>query len=72
MPTVFDCPECDRPLRVPDDLAGQMVRCPHCKALAAVPRPVAEELEASETLNDEPEVVQPIAFTFDDRGRMWV
>jgi predicted Zn finger-like uncharacterized protein len=32
MPQVISCPECERSLRVPDDLLGKMVRCPSCKA----------------------------------------
>src|SRR5262249_1265968 len=30
MPTIVECPSCNRKLRVPDDLIGQMVKCPTC------------------------------------------
>lgn len=30
MPTIVDCPICNRKLRVPDDLLGQRVKCPTC------------------------------------------
>jgi predicted Zn finger-like uncharacterized protein len=32
MPENVRCPECERNLRVPDDLLGKLVRCPSCKA----------------------------------------
>ena len=32
MPITTRCPECDRPLRVPDDLVGKNVKCPGCTA----------------------------------------
>ena len=30
MPTIVDCPSCNRKLRVPDDLLGRNVKCPTC------------------------------------------
>jgi len=30
MPTIVDCPSCNRKLRVPDDLLGKKVKCPTC------------------------------------------
>jgi predicted Zn finger-like uncharacterized protein len=30
MPTIVDCPSCERKLRVTDELLGQKVRCPTC------------------------------------------
>jgi len=30
MPEIVNCPACDRKLRVPDDLIGQLVKCPTC------------------------------------------
>jgi hypothetical protein len=32
MPITTRCPECDRPLRVPDELVGKNVKCPGCTA----------------------------------------
>ena len=37
----FRCPECDRALRVPDELSGKRVRCAGCDA--TVVAPAAEE-----------------------------
>lgn len=33
MPTLINCPSCQRQLRVPDELLGQRVKCPTCGAL---------------------------------------
>lgn len=33
MPIQVSCPECQRPLRVPDHLLGTQVRCPGCQAI---------------------------------------
>jgi hypothetical protein len=33
MPVIVSCPDCRRPLRVPDELLGRTVRCPQCKVL---------------------------------------
>jgi hypothetical protein len=30
MPEVFNCPRCDRKLRVPEELLGKSVKCPTC------------------------------------------
>src|SRR5262249_5655791 len=32
-PTVVNCPACQRPLRVVDDLLGRPVRCPTCRTV---------------------------------------
>jgi predicted Zn finger-like uncharacterized protein len=32
MPEIITCPQCNRQLRVPDDLLGQEVKCPSCGA----------------------------------------
>src|SRR5579859_7396392 len=51
---------------------------PHSAAAGPVPtRDAAARMTAPEGFRvtlfaGEPDVVQPIAFTFDDRGRMWV
>jgi hypothetical protein len=43
MPATTTCPDCHRDLRVPDNLLGTLVRCPHCQseftAGAATPMP---------------------------------
>ncbi|HWG46710.1 MAG TPA: hypothetical protein VN688_28365 [Gemmataceae bacterium] len=33
MPQIIVCPDCDRKLRVPDDLLGKKVRCPGCSVM---------------------------------------
>ena len=33
----FECISCGQPLAVPDTAAGRKVRCPHCRAMFAVP-----------------------------------
>lgn len=35
----FSCSECDKSLRVKDDLAGKRVRCPGCQTVMKVPEP---------------------------------
>ena len=35
----FDCPECDKRMWVPDDLAGMKGRCPGCGAFVPIPNP---------------------------------
>lgn len=43
MPITCTCPTCNKPLRVPDELIGRLVRCPGCQgtfpATAAAPTP---------------------------------
>src|ERR1700674_5512656 len=53
MPEIIQCPQCDRKLKVPEDLLGKNVKCPTCGATftaaaaggapAAPPPPVEEE-----------------------------
>jgi serine/threonine protein kinase len=37
MPTIL-CPHCRKPLGVPDNLVGRLVRCAHCAGVALVPQ----------------------------------
>lgn len=39
MPQSLTCPNCKKPLQVPDNSAGKQVRCPTCKKPFAVPAP---------------------------------
>src|SRR5262245_48270094 len=41
MPTIIDCPSCRRQLRVPDNLAGHLVKCPTCGTTFTAPDPAA-------------------------------
>jgi phage FluMu protein Com len=47
MPISMTCSNCNKTLKVPDDLAGKKVRCPACKTVLAVPVP-EEDVEAIE------------------------
>lgn len=40
MPITCSCPSCHRPLRIPDELIGRLVRCPSCQATFPANRPV--------------------------------
>jgi predicted Zn finger-like uncharacterized protein len=43
MSTIIDCPSCSRKLRVPDELAGQTVKCPTCnETFALIEEPAVE------------------------------
>src|SRR5262245_29938882 len=44
MAAIMDCPICARPLRIPDDLFGDMVRCPTCGGTFAAPLEVQPRL----------------------------
>ena len=35
------CPDCDKSLKVRDELVGKTARCPHCRSSITVKRPVA-------------------------------
>jgi hypothetical protein len=58
MAAIVDCPVCARKLRIPDDLLGDMVRCPTCgsafaapgEALSLPPRPAADVPVPTETV----------------------
>ncbi|MEX0711942.1 MAG: biopolymer transporter ExbD [Pirellulales bacterium] len=41
MPIRFICPQCNKPLKAPDEYAGKLVRCSGCQAVQVVPAPVA-------------------------------
>ncbi len=41
MPIDFSCPECDRSLKVKDEIAGKKIKCPGCAAVIGVPEPRA-------------------------------
>ncbi len=45
MPIEMDCPSCSQLLRVPDHVAGKLVRCPHCQTVSTVPQ-TAELVDA--------------------------
>jgi hypothetical protein len=44
----FNCPRCDGALKVPDDRAGETVRCPKCGHPATIPESLDDEPPAAE------------------------
>ena len=36
MPQIIRCPQCTKPMQVPDEAAGKQVRCPSCKVVFAI------------------------------------
>jgi predicted Zn finger-like uncharacterized protein len=72
MAEIVNCPQCDRKLRVPDDLLGKKVKCPTCgqmftaeaaePAIPVAPDPEPEpEPEARSPLGPPPGVARPRA-----------
>ncbi len=45
----FDCPECQKHLKVPSDAAGRKARCPYCKHSFTVPEGPEPEVPAEES-----------------------
>src|SRR5947209_5744244 len=39
----LSCLQCGKKLKVKDDLAGKKVRCPQCKELLEIPKPISED-----------------------------
>ncbi|MFA9477519.1 hypothetical protein ACERK3_04340 [Phycisphaerales bacterium AB-hyl4] len=35
------CPDCDKPLQVPDDKVGRRARCSACRSVFVIPDPLA-------------------------------
>ncbi|MBY0227774.1 MAG: DUF1559 domain-containing protein [Gemmataceae bacterium] len=50
MPIEFDCTECDRHLRVKDEMAGKRVKCPECQEVLKVPDAEAPEERPAERI----------------------
>jgi hypothetical protein len=62
MSTIQSCPACANPLRVPDNLLGQQVRCPTCSEIFTPSAPAArpEDREAKrEDQQGEPPATEP-------------
>src|SRR5436853_125745 len=38
----FQCPSCQKPYKVKDDMAGKKAACRQCQAVMTVPRPAAD------------------------------
>ncbi|MBV9122679.1 MAG: hypothetical protein JO112_04930, partial [Planctomycetes bacterium] len=52
MPEIVSCPECQRQLRVPDDLLGKRVKCPSCSTTFTA-TPVSQSAPAPEEEEEE-------------------
>ena len=51
----FNCPNCAVALKVPDDHAGQQIKCPKCQRPVAVPENLNEETPVAEHEPTEPQ-----------------
>lgn len=58
MATTMNCPGCQAPLRLRDDLAGKQIKCPRCGRTFAVP---AEEAVMLEAVDDDEIATEPPA-----------
>jgi hypothetical protein len=63
--TIITCPQCTRPLRVPDTMFGRLVKCPTCAvqfqvAAGGPPRPVDAVAPATEGSASPPPVPPPL------------
>jgi predicted Zn finger-like uncharacterized protein len=56
MPQIIQCPDCQKTLRVPDNLLGKTVRCPTCKTMFTAQ---AEEEVKLELIDEEPPAKRP-------------
>jgi predicted RNA-binding Zn-ribbon protein involved in translation (DUF1610 family) len=57
MTTTMNCPGCQAPLRVREDLAGKKIKCPRCGAVVTVPAEevlTVEEVSAAEITAEPP------------------
>lgn len=56
MSTTMNCPGCQTPLRVREDMAGKKIKCPRCAHIVAIPAAAEtlEEVESLEEITDAP------------------
>lgn len=66
MPEIVNCPQCQRQLRVPDELLGKPVRCPSCNTMftastgsAGTPRPAESPVGEPAAASPAPVGVDP-------------
>ena len=59
----FPCPNCKKPLKVKEELAGKRAKCPACQKILTIPKPVAApadvEALAAAALADKPAGSRP-------------
>lgn len=66
---VIQCAECERKIKVPDGSAGRKVRCPHCKAVTAVP-PTEEFFEEPPKSRSPPPPARSVQDDDEERPRL--
>ena len=62
MTTTMNCPGCQTPLRVRDDMAGKKIKCPRCAHVVTVPaseEATVEEAPVVEEITAEPPAKKP-------------
>jgi hypothetical protein len=59
MPEILDCPQCERKLRVPDELLGCAVTCPTCGVTFTAPAAAASGPVVPDSAEDYAEEAQP-------------
>src|SRR5689334_11788333 len=61
--TVIDCPQCGKPLKLPDNVGGKTIRCPACRntfRAPAVAEPPAPEAALAPAPSPAPEALSVI------------
>ncbi len=68
----FNCPHCQKPLKVKEELGGKKAKCPRCQKALVIPEPtptvpqVDVEALAAAALTDEPAAAAPVEQKFMD------
>ena len=71
MPTQTTCPSCHRPLRVPDNLVGQNVKCPGCQTVFRVEgesAPPPLPAPADDAIREQPPATEPTPETYREQA----
>ena len=66
MPELVNCPQCERKLRVPEDLLGKEVKCPSCGT--TFPAVVADEVAEDVSAHEAPPEPEPADKPAPDKG----
>ena len=73
MPDLMNCPQCERRVRVPDELRGRSVKCPTCGTIFTAP---SEAAQGVSEVRAEDEEATPTEIYQDDNikggGERWV
>jgi hypothetical protein len=65
MPIEFNCPQCARLLRTPDESEGKQAKCPQCSAIVDIPAAGSVPKEPSPSTGHSPFGKEPDSATFD-------